>query len=204
MCELKFFMDFNKNIVLIGPQACGKSSVGILFSNKSNLPLFDTDIIFNERFGPIVPFVNQFGAYLFREKESYILEEVLRKSSPGIISTGGGIVYPSGMNLSEIDVFKFSMQNKILLENSLVIYLRYSDNIVEEAEELVRRKNVDAQSESQRIHFNNFEQMLKTRIPHYLSVANYIILTKGLSPEEISDKIFNCPYFLMWYKIRKN
>lgn len=81
-----------KNIFLTGFMGSGKSTVGRLLSEKSGLPLLDTDRMLEQASGlSVVEIFGQFGEAYFREMEAELLERLCHQSGH-IISTGGGVV----------------------------------------------------------------------------------------------------------------
>lgn len=98
----------NETIVLVGPMGVGKTTVGRKLAAALKYDFRDTDMIFTSRHGSISEFFEQSGEERFREIERLIVDEAI--SSPGVVSTGGGVV------LSE------DTRNK--LRKTTVIYLK--------------------------------------------------------------------------------
>ncbi|WP_022872847.1 shikimate kinase [Nesterenkonia alba] len=80
------------NVVLIGPMASGKSSVGQALARRLNRPHVDTDQFFVARYGPIPEYFAQHGEESFRAAEERIVAELLDAPRPSVISLGGGSV----------------------------------------------------------------------------------------------------------------
>ena len=81
-----------RNLVLIGLPASGKTTVGELLSEKLGVPFFDSDGEFVKRFETSVPaFFENFGEEAFRKAEEEILLS-LSKERGAVIATGGGAV----------------------------------------------------------------------------------------------------------------
>jgi Shikimate kinase len=78
-------------IFLVGPRACGKTTVGKLLAKRLGLEYCDTDLYLAEQTGrTVADIVEREGWDGFRRRESEVLREVAR---PGrVIATGGGIV----------------------------------------------------------------------------------------------------------------
>ncbi|MGE4421129.1 MAG: shikimate kinase AroL [Pseudodesulfovibrio sp.] len=111
------------NIFLIGPRACGKTSVGRALAKRLGVEFVDTDHAFVEAVGmDIASFVEANGWEAFRDEEAATLA---REAAPGgrVIGCGGGIV------LRE--------ENRAVLARGIVIYLKAG------AEELARRLMAD-------------------------------------------------------------
>ncbi|KAJ7594624.1 shikimate kinase-domain-containing protein, partial [Mycena floridula] len=81
-------------IVLIGMRGVGKTTLGTLAAKALGWELLDTDSIFERQFGTnITTFIEKYGWDNFRQAESDILTDVLRKNTTEkVIACGGGIV----------------------------------------------------------------------------------------------------------------
>ena len=83
-------MKLNKNLILIGNMAAGKSTIGRLLAKKLNLKFFDTDfIIENKTKMKIFEIFEKKGEATFRNLEKKITLNLLNKNNC-IISLGGG------------------------------------------------------------------------------------------------------------------
>ena len=83
-------MKLNKNLILIGMMASGKSTVGKLLAKKLNLKFFDTDFIIEKKTKmKIFQIFERKGEAIFRNLEKKITLSLLNKKSC-IISLGGG------------------------------------------------------------------------------------------------------------------
>ncbi|BCS87595.1 shikimate kinase AroL [Pseudodesulfovibrio sediminis] len=108
-----------KNIFLIGPRACGKTSVGRKLAERLGVDFVDTDHALVQAVGmEIADYVEQNGWEAFRDRE---VETLVREATPGgrVIGCGGGII------LRE--------ENRAVLASGVTLYLKA------EAEELARR-----------------------------------------------------------------
>ncbi|WFS61267.1 shikimate kinase AroL [Pseudodesulfovibrio thermohalotolerans] len=112
-----------RNIFLIGPRACGKTSVGRALAKRLGMEFVDTDHAFVEAVGmDIASFVEANGWDAFRDEEARTLE---REAASGgrVIGCGGGIV------LRE--------ENRAVLAGGLTLYLKTGPD------ELARRLAAD-------------------------------------------------------------
>lgn len=83
----------NRRLTLVGYRACGKSTVGRLVAARLGWPFIDADSDLEQRLGmPIAAFFATRGEPAFRDAESAALGEILEKSGPLVLSTGGGCV----------------------------------------------------------------------------------------------------------------
>lgn len=78
-------------IFLVGFMASGKTTVGKKLANKLGLPFIDLDAYIEEKYNTTIRAImyNE-GQDVFREKERDSLDEILKKNSDAVISTGGG------------------------------------------------------------------------------------------------------------------
>jgi shikimate kinase len=111
------------NIFLIGPRACGKTSVGRALAERLGMEFVDTDHAFAEAVGTdIAAYVEANGWEAFRDEEAATLA---REAAPGgrVIGCGGGVVLREA--------------NRAVLSDGVVIYLKAAP------EELARRLTAD-------------------------------------------------------------
>ena len=82
-------MKLNKNLILIGMMASGKSTIGKLLAKKLNLKFFDTDFIIEKKTNmKIFQLFEKKGEAIFRNLEKKITLSLLNKKSC-VISLGG-------------------------------------------------------------------------------------------------------------------
>lgn len=85
-------------IFLVGPRACGKTTVGRQLAALRRVPFTDTDALIQEREQrSIADIVAEEGWPVFRRLESEALKEAARRcgypdAPRGVIATGGGMV----------------------------------------------------------------------------------------------------------------
>lgn len=81
-----------ENLILIGMPGCGKSTIGELLAKELGKPFLDADRCLEEYFSNSIPTIfSEEGESGFRKKETFILEQLGKKSGL-IIATGGGCV----------------------------------------------------------------------------------------------------------------
>ncbi len=98
------------SIYLIGPRACGKTTVGKALAQKLQLEFYDSDALIVERAGcDISTYVESHGWDAFRDLESAILKDLSNKTC-AVISCGGGIVVRE--------------QNLSILRKNFTVYLK--------------------------------------------------------------------------------
>ena len=79
-------------ISLIGLPGSGKSTVGRQLARRLQLPFLDSDNVIEQRLGcSIREYFEREGEARFRDLEAEVIDE-LTQQSPGVLSTGGGVV----------------------------------------------------------------------------------------------------------------
>lgn len=98
------------NIYLIGPRACGKTTVGRLLAEQLNRRFYDSDALIVEKAGcEISEYVEKNSWEAFRDLEAEILA-LLSGNDDSIVSCGGGIVVRE--------------ENLSVLKNGFTVYLK--------------------------------------------------------------------------------
>ena len=164
-------MKYNK-IILIGMMGSGKSTISKILSEKLNLPLFDTDEIFEQQTNcKITDFFKNNGEEKFRKIESEILKETAKQDNC-IISTGGGIILKE--NNRDI-LFKDDILTIYLKATSETIYQRIKND---KTRPLLLVENPQ----------NEIEKILNSREQFY-KLAKATIKTDSKDREEITEEI---------------
>ncbi|GAA1348313.1 shikimate kinase [Falsarthrobacter nasiphocae] len=84
-----------ERIVLIGPMAAGKSTVGSRLAQRLGLEFVDTDHEFEKKHGPISRVFESLGEPFFREAEARLVASSLARRDV-VVSLGGGAVLDAG------------------------------------------------------------------------------------------------------------
>lgn len=80
------------NLILIGPMGAGKTTVGRHLAEQLELPFVDLDHEIEAQTGATIPLIFELeGEVGFRQRESQVLERVLRRDGI-LLATGGGAV----------------------------------------------------------------------------------------------------------------
>ena len=161
-------------LILIGPMASGKSTIGRKLSKRLKLNFIDIDEEVEKSSGVSISWIFDVeGEEKFRERESKELMKSLNNDNC-VISTGGGVV------LSE--------QNRDHLKKGTVIYLETS--IQTQLERTLNDKKRPLLLES-----DNKEQTLielkKIRDPFFNICSNITIKESKNSHNEVVDEIIN-------------
>ena len=153
-----------KNIILIGMPGCGKSTVGRLISEKTEMTFFDADREFEKDHGFSPAYcIEQMGEGEFRRRETETIKNLCKKSG-AVIATGGGVVtrsenYPP------------------LHQNGVIFFIeRELDNLTKKGRPLSQKTSP--------------EQMYASRIKAYKKFADVIIYSNEII-EDTANKIIS-------------
>ncbi|GCE46821.1 3-dehydroquinate synthase [Thermosporothrix hazakensis] len=84
---------YMRNVFLIGLSGSGKSTIARLLAQRLQRPLFDLDLLIEQKAGMSIPAIfAQHGERYFRECERVVLAEAVQQQAGAVIATGGGIV----------------------------------------------------------------------------------------------------------------
>ena len=159
-------------IFLVGPMGAGKTTVGRALAAELSTCFFDSDSEIEGRAGVDIPWIFEVeGESGFREREHRILSS-LCEEAPAVIATGGGAVVTEA--------------NRVLMaESGFVVYLEAT------IKEQVRRTKKDekrpllAGKNRQEV----LAELMKTREPLYMEVADLVLPTAGRNARELAQEI---------------
>ncbi|OMD30150.1 shikimate kinase [Paenibacillus odorifer] len=162
--------DKNKNIILVGMMATGKSTVGAILAEELGYELVDLDHVIIETEGrSIAEIFAEDGEEYFRSVETAVLKQML-ESENKLISTGGGAVLAPG-------------NTALMLSKGHVVALTATE------EEIIARVSGD---ENRPLLAGNAEErvrrIMEDRQDAYL-FAHYTVDTTGLTAVEVSQHI---------------
>ncbi len=165
-------MPLTSPVILIGPMGAGKSTIGRLLSEHLNSDLVDLDKEIEAASGATIPWIFDIeGEEGFRQRETAVLEDVLKRQDM-ILATGGGCI--------------LKKENRELLALSgLVIYLRTS--VEHQLQRTAKDKNRPLlQTENPEAVLT---EMAKIRNPIYEQLADLYIDTDIMPPRMVVQKI---------------
>jgi len=163
-------MKLNKNLILIGMMASGKSTIGRLLAKKLNLKFFDTDFIIEKKLKmKIFEIFKKKGEPYFRNLEKKITLNILNKNNC-VISLGGG-------------AFINEKVRKVIQKNNTTIWLNWSSKTL-----IDRIKKNNKRPVASNLSNNELKNLLISRSKIY-SKANYKIDCENMQKIEIVNKI---------------
>lgn len=158
-------------IYLVGPMGAGKTTIGKLLARQLNREFIDCDKYIVSQTGADIPWIfDKEGEGGFRERETRALSELVTRPKI-VLATGGGVVSLA--------------INRQLLKNGLVIYL----NADVETQFLRTKKDRNRpllQTDNPKAVL---EQLYSQRHPLYLSVADIVLATGRLYPQQMVNEI---------------
>lgn len=154
-------MDMRKKVYLIGPRACGKTSVGRALARRLGCGFVDTDHAVVAAVGmEIASYVAQHGWDAFRDRETEALERAAESAGGAVVGCGGGIV--------------LRQRNRDILKTGITLYLETSVETL--AARLAQNPN-EAQRPSLtgRPIIDEVREILAERAPLYEACANAVL-----------------------------
>ncbi|UNK44337.1 shikimate kinase [Arthrobacter sulfonylureivorans] len=166
-------MLLRRHLVLIGPMASGKSTLGSQFANRHGLAFADSDKRLVERHGPIPAIFTSLGEHAFRELEAREVAALLAEGKPpAVVSLGGGAILDTG--------------TQQLLANCTVVFLDIDVDTVrpriikDTGRPLLAGDPVGRWTES-----------LRQRRPVYERLADLVLDTRGKSQQQLLAELKN-------------
>jgi len=150
----------------------GKSTIGRMLASKLGFDFVDTDQVIEQRTGANIPWIFDVeGEVGFRDREQAVLAELVLLDNT-VIATGGGIVERED-------------NRKLLQSLNEVIYLTASiDQLVARTSKDKKRPLLQVPDPKAKII-----ELLARRDPLYRAVASMTLISDGLSPKIVAQKI---------------
>lgn len=161
-----------KKITLIGMMGSGKTTLGKILSEKTNISAIDIDeLIEQNENSTITDIFKTQGEEYFRKIEAETIKELINSTTPQILSLGGG-------------AFENVKTRELLLNNSVVIYLETTP--VEILNRIQKTNNRPLLKNNMTIEKIN--EIITKRKDNY-NLAHHKILTDGKTPSKIAEEI---------------
>lgn len=157
-------------VVLVGPPGAGKTTVGRLLAVRLGVAFRDTDADIEHLAGKPIPeiFVDD-GEPHFRALEAQAVRAAL-ETHEGVLALGGGAVMAEA--------------TRAALAGRPVVYLEVA------LADAVKRVGLDAPRPLLAVNPRAaWRELMEARRPLYLEVAAAVIVTEGLSPEQVADAV---------------
>lgn len=162
-----------RNIVLVGFMGTGKTTVGRLIAEKTDMPLIDMDTLIEERAGKrISDIFAQDGEPHFRALERDVVRELSSRGGQ-IISTGGGIVLNPD-NLADFEA-----------TGLVVCLIANAETVLERVRHDSTRPLLAGDKEAKIV------ELLESRNPLYESITHKIDTNGRPSPEPTAQEIID-------------
>ncbi len=164
------------HLVLVGMMGVGKSTVGRIVAAELDRPLFDSDVMIEERAGRTVREIwSTDGEAHFREMETETLLDALAEEEPSVIAAAGGVV------LSE--------RNRMALQSAdahVVWLLADVEVLVDRVRAGGHRPLLDDDPEAA------LRRLYEVREPLYQQVADAIVSVDNRSPNDVARAVLRC------------
>lgn len=158
-----------KNLILVGMPASGKSTVGVILAKEMKYRFVDTDLILQEDTDQtLVEIIEERGLRGFLDLENETVAALKAKRS--IIATGGSVIYGAE-----------AMEN--LKAQGLVIYLAHRYEVIESRLTNIKTRGVAMQKGQ------TLRDLFKERVPLYERYADITIEADGLTTEQTVQSI---------------
>ncbi len=167
--EVEKLIAKEKNVVLTGMPACGKSVTGVVLAKSLGMNFIDTDLIIQENEGKsLQKIINEEGVEAFKRVEEKALLSLDAENA--VIATGGSAVYyPAAM--------------KHMGENGIIVYIEA------DIEEIKRRlRNIKTRGVAMR-RGQSIEELYESRKPLYEKYADITVKSDRKSMEKTVENI---------------
>lgn len=159
----------NKNIILIGMPASGKSTVGVLLAKTIGASFVDTDLVLQSRENRLLQdIIDNDGIEVFLDKECSAVLSIEAKRS--VIATGGSVIYREK-----------AMEH--LRSLGVIIYLNVSVPELEKRLNNIKTRGVAAEKGK------SIDSIFRERASLYEKYANITIDSESFSSEETVNLI---------------
>lgn len=161
------------NIVLVGFMGSGKSTVGTALAQRLNMTFLDTDAYIEERETmSVTDIFSERGETYFRQTETDVIGELLKKSKHTVLATGGGMP----LRRENADLLNLLGETVYLCASPEEVYNRIAGD--------TKRPLLQTENPRKRI-----AALMEERHARYEEASGYHIDVDGKSVEQIVDEI---------------
>ncbi len=166
-------MSDNKNIILIGMPACGKSTIGVNLAKLAGYDFVDSDLLIQRREGKLLrELIREEGVEGFIAIENKVNRSIEVRHS--VIATGGSAIYGG----EAMEHFR---------ELGTVVYLKLPLEALEERLGNLEHRGVVCRGG------NTVEALYKERTPLYEKYAHITVDAYGCSVDGLVEEVYrNC------------
>jgi shikimate kinase len=162
------------NIIIIGPMGAGKSTVGKLLAKKLKFTFYDADAEIEKQAGATIPWIfEKEGEAGFRKRESEIIAR-LTTAKGVVIATGGGAVLAAD-------------NRNLMSKRGMVIYLQVS--LKDQLKRVMQSKGRPLLNTPDIA--DKLQKLQLQREPLYQKLADWVLLTDNITPQNLVESIFN-------------
>jgi len=163
-------------LVLVGPPAAGKSTLGRLLSERFDVSMRDTDMMLAAMHGPIPTIFSERGEVEFRRLEMIVVDQALRelKIRPGVLSLGGGAILNAATRAQLAD------------PDIVVVLIDIDAQTVAARISGTNRPLLAAEADTA---LEKWQRLVSEREPLYREVATVTAQTSNLPPATVVERI---------------
>lgn len=162
-----------RSLVLIGPMAVGKSTIGAQLARLMGREFLDSDALFEAKHGAIPAAFTAYGEGWFRQVEARIIAAVLARQGAYVLSLGGGAVLDTG--------------TQQLLRQSTVVFLEADADAVRER--ILRGGNRPLLRSAEGDPVQRWSQVFADRESVYRKLADLTLDVGSGNPEELASEV---------------
>jgi len=165
-----------RNLVLIGYRATGKTAVGALLAQRLARAFVDLDQVLEAEMGrSITDLVAEKGWPEFRRREKELVARYGRADGRVLATGGGAVLDPENV--------------EVLRQNGVVVWLRADPATIQERLSRDQREVSQRPSLTRGSTLGEVAEVLQNRQPLYAAAAQIVIDTDRHSLDEVVDKV---------------
>jgi len=166
----------NRNLVLIGYRATGKTAVGALLAQELARPFVDLDEVLEEEMGcSIADLVAAKGWAEFRRREKELVARFGQADGQVLATGGGAVLDPENV--------------EVLRKNGVVVWLRADPGTIQERLSRDQRQVSQRPSLTDSSTLGEVAEVLQSRQPLYAAAAHIVIDTDQHSLDQVVEKV---------------